>query len=375
MPLSSKVIGEGSFGCVHKPTLECADKKLSYKNKISKVMLTKNAISELKEYAVISKVDKHTDFYLGLPETCRVKQSKYTIKSILKCKRLTKKNANITSKKQLNNMSLIILPDGGLNLKQYIEKIYNQTNKEKTIQSVISFWIECHRLFRGISVFQKHDIMHHDIKPQNIVYDEKKNRVNFIDFGHMRNIKKEIVLSRNSDTRSHPFWNYPFENQFLDKNNYMQFAKRSKKEKDQFYDNFISDLKYDRDTQFVNAFFNFIDNITEYMDINEKNKITNKYLQTFHKMIMNDITKTNYEKFLEKSLRTFDVFSLGMALQTILCYCNDLLDQTIIHSMEELFFNMMTPNVLQRYTIDEAMTKYETILQTFGATFENHNPI
>jgi serine/threonine protein kinase len=182
MPLSSKVIGEGSFGCVHKPTLECADKKVSYKNKISKVMLTKHAISELKEYAVISKVDKRHDFYLGVPEKCKVKQNKYTIKSILNCKRLKRKNNNITSKTMLNKLSLIILPDGGLNLKQFIDKIYNQTNKSNARIRITKFWIECHRLFRGISTFQKHDIMHHDIKPQNIGFNSH-GQLKIFDFG------------------------------------------------------------------------------------------------------------------------------------------------------------------------------------------------
>ena len=365
MSKSSKVIGEGSFGCVHKPSLSCADKKLSYKNKISKVMLTSEAISELKEYAVISKLDKRNDFYLGVPIKCKVKQSNYTIKSMLKCKRLTKKNRNITSKSQLNKMSLIILPDGGLNLKQFIDKIYKQKNREQATKTITKFWLECHRLFRGLSAFQKHDIMHHDIKPQNIVYDEKTNRLNFIDFGHMRNIKKEMSLCRNSDSWSHPFWNYPFENQFLNKDNYMQFARRTKREKDEFFDEFIRDFNQGNDTKFVTAINTFMSYITEHMDISEKTRVINKYLTTFHKMIINDITKENYEQFLEKSLRTFDVFSLGMTLQTILRYCNRLLDQTTIDLLEELFFNMMTPNVLQRYTIDEAMDKFEKILQKF----------
>ena len=60
-----EIIGEGGFGCVFKPSLKCADKKISYKNKISKWMLSKNAVEELQEYAVIAKADSNTDFYTG----------------------------------------------------------------------------------------------------------------------------------------------------------------------------------------------------------------------------------------------------------------------------------------------------------------------
>jgi hypothetical protein len=34
--MGSKVIGEGSYGCVMKPSLPCKNKTISYKNKISK---------------------------------------------------------------------------------------------------------------------------------------------------------------------------------------------------------------------------------------------------------------------------------------------------------------------------------------------------
>ena len=45
----SEVIGEGSYGCVHRPSLQCTKKKVS-KNKISKLMTRKHLDKELKEF-------------------------------------------------------------------------------------------------------------------------------------------------------------------------------------------------------------------------------------------------------------------------------------------------------------------------------------
>ena len=45
-----KVIGEGSYGCVHRPSLTCKDKKIDYKNKISKLMTQKHLNTEIAEY-------------------------------------------------------------------------------------------------------------------------------------------------------------------------------------------------------------------------------------------------------------------------------------------------------------------------------------
>ena len=43
----SEVIGEGSYGCVHRPSLQCTKKKVG-KNKISKLMTRKHLNKELK---------------------------------------------------------------------------------------------------------------------------------------------------------------------------------------------------------------------------------------------------------------------------------------------------------------------------------------
>ena len=32
-----EVIGEGSYGCVHRPSLECNRENINYKNKVSKI--------------------------------------------------------------------------------------------------------------------------------------------------------------------------------------------------------------------------------------------------------------------------------------------------------------------------------------------------
>ena len=47
----SKKIGEGTYGCVHKPSLKCEDNKIisNYNDKISKIMKNKHAQIEMKE--------------------------------------------------------------------------------------------------------------------------------------------------------------------------------------------------------------------------------------------------------------------------------------------------------------------------------------
>ena len=70
--------------------------------------------------------------------------------------------------------------------------IDNLSDTSDTKKKVNEFWVESHRLFRGLLVFKKYGIVHHDLKPQNLVYNIKTGRINFIDFGHMRNFKYEL---------------------------------------------------------------------------------------------------------------------------------------------------------------------------------------
>lgn len=375
----SNVIGEGTYGCVLKPSLHCSNKKLSYKNKISKIMLSKHAEKELSEYTIISKIDKKRDYFVGMPTKCKVKNTTTTIKSINKCKHLKKKYKN--TQKNLKNMDLLIIEDGGVDLVNYSRNLMKSERTIENIRKNKKMWIEVHRLFRGIILFQKYNILHNDIKPQNIVFNEKMNRLNFIDFGIMKNSNTEIKKAKKSENwfYDYAFWNYPLEMQYLNKDVYIKLSERSIHEKNKLFSNLINDIKHNVDNEFVNSFKIFMEYITYNKSKDQELHIVNKYLSTFQKLVTEQIQKDKYEIFLKKSVNTIDVYGLGMALQYLLNNCKHLLTPIIIQSMETCFFNMTTPNLLQRYTIDEAIDAYETFLmdseflKDFGFTIENHS--
>jgi len=384
MSIESEVVGEGSFGCVIKPSLPCSDKNISYKNKISKVMLSKEAVKELKEYAIISKIDKQNDFYLGNPTLCHVKNTKGSIKAIDKCNQLKKKYLQKkTVKDNINKFDLLVMNDGGINLKMLSSMIENMPYTAENTKKVKQIWIEMHRLFHGLSIFQKHDILHHDIKPQNIVFNMDENRVNFIDFGHMRNIKAEKQKCLESDNwiYDYPFWNYPLEIQFLNKKDYSNFAYKSNNEKNRFFTTLLDDLHKDSETKFVDAFRIFIDYIVHKKSDSEEKNIINKYLFAYQKMIIDQIKPDKYNDFLNKSLKTIDVYGLGMSLYYLLNCSRKFLEKAVIDSMEDCFFNMTTSDVGKRFIIEQSIDIFESILiesgfmEEFGIVFEKHEII
>jgi serine/threonine protein kinase len=372
-----EVIGEGAYGCVHKPSLLCKNKNISYKNKISKIMLSKEAVKELKEYALISRIDKNNEYYVGMPTTCSVKNTTQAIKAVNKCKNIKKKYFRRGTVKQgLSKMSLLVMSDGGKDLKamgSYFDKLSDTSD---TVKKVKEFWVEIHRLFRGLLTFQKYGIVHHDVKPQNLVYNISTNRVNYIDFGHMRNIKHELEKCDRSDNwiYDYPFWNYPFEIQFLNRGEYMHFVNKSKKEKEQFIIEFIDDLKKDRDTKFTTAFRIFMDYMLRGRSKADEKILCDRYIMDFKKTVLEHMKI--YDEFAKRSIESIDIYGLGMSLQFVLAYTKRFMESGIVKELEECFFRMTTANLMERYTAEEAVDAFESALEIAGyAAFEKNAPI
>jgi serine/threonine protein kinase len=363
MPIKpSEVIGEGSYGCIHKPSLICKDnKKVSYKHKISKLLLTENAITELQEYMLISQSDKNGDFFLGVPDLCKVKPTENAIKSIRKCKKLTKKNNNkLITQNQLKNYSVLVMKYGGIDLEKLGLEFGKMTTKETTRNKAIVFWKETARLFAGIATFLKYDIIHFDLKPHNIVYDKKTGRLNFIDFGHMRKISDVITScqnSRNGLTES-AFWNYPFEIQFLNQDQFLKVAQLNEEERRTWYLNLKTQLKDD----FVTAYDTFTDMFTENMTKEEKMRIDEIYQSDFFKTLNEQLMIEDYDDFLEKSIKTVDIYGLGLSLQYMLNYTRHLLPPDFVKKMSELFYFMTTPDLSKRYTLEDAIEYYKSAI-------------
>jgi serine/threonine protein kinase len=235
---SSAVIGEGAYGCIHKPSLTCKENKIqNYKNKVSKVLAKSNAKIELEEYNSIENADKSREYYLGKPVECSVDNTPTNIQAIEKCKN------GKDLLKNLGDLSLLVMEDGGINLKEYADRMEGWPATPENADKTERFFIEFHRIFHGIAVFLEKGILHFDMKPQNIVFVPESERMNIIDFGLTVTLKDklaEIESSTNGMARYH--WSYPFEFFFLNKKDYQTFAKIPKTKKEAYYQSVLREI-------------------------------------------------------------------------------------------------------------------------------------
>ena len=357
---TSKFIGEGTFGCVHKPPMECNSKKRRNKNDISKLMTSINAIKELKEFAFIKSADKEKEFYLGKPSECKPARILSNIRSISSCP-----SGNFNALR-MDDYSLLVMKYGGQDLSIFGDEVRTWTKTKEHVDAIELFWLEVVRLFYGLNVLHDNDILHHDLKPQNIVYDRVANRVNFIDFGFMEKKSTRIAQAKRSNSwlgdKHH--WSFPLEAVYWNKNRYIYAATRRKSEK--AYDEFADSVAYNCGHFFTsvihfNANTSKIDNVAA---VGTKN--------AFRNVLKFEPTDESYNRFIDKSIDSVDTYGLGIALMFVLHRSKHLLSDEFYKNVMNLGVNMLDGRVFLRSTPEQLLAQYEDLLTNSGL-LEKHN--
>jgi serine/threonine protein kinase len=387
------VIGEGAYGCIHKPSLLCKGKPISsYKNKVSKILPKEDAKVELAEYSKIREIDKSQEYYLGYPTECDVANIPTNIQAIDKCE----KGKELLDK--LDELSLLVMTDGGINLQEYVNKMENAPATPENITKMERFFIEFHRIICAINMYLKHGILHCDMKPQNVVFSESTGKMNIIDFG-LTTAQKDLLTqsqkSKNQLARYH--WSYPFEMFFLNKNVYMFFAKLSKEQRERYYQSILysisgprqraatggtssSNVDKEKTTppEYVEAIQGFYSYIFDHTTASEEFK---QHMAGFYQTVVIEMTIANYNAFLKKSIQSIDVYGTGITLLYVVKKTKHLLSPKLYDDLYELGYSMVSTQLSERITASELLDRYESILtendimKKYSKYFKNHKVV
>ena len=361
-----KVIGQGTYGCVHKPSLKCKSRKKNYKNKISKYLLTKYADTEMKEYNKINKVDPEKNFFLGKPTKCLPDDNNKTKQAIKPC------NFN----KDIEHFSLLVMNDGGEDLEQFATRFAKLPVTNENIKKMELFWIEAQRILLGLTVFQEKGVVHNDLKAQNIVYNEELNRMNFIDFG-MMTTKNNIIKKSKKSIYIYGIlhWSYPFETQFLNYDEYRDFAILSDNEKNRLYFQPILKSLNKGESSDYKTFFS---TVFEHLKGDIKLKAIQNFMDDYQDFLFDEIKIEKYTHNINKCVDTFDVYGTGLAFIRVLAKTYKFIKFDFSNDLSEIFTYMLTPHLPSRFDATEALFKFESVLEKHGILkkhnkfFENH---
>lgn len=199
--MKNKLIGQGSYGCVVKPSLECKTKH-DYTNKVSKIMSDKDAIEEQKEMEIFKNMAGIDEFAMAYPEVCKPKLNN-AFKNIIKDCRATPVKRQLLYK-NYSNISMLLLDDGGVDIHHFIYKLFPKlSNHDKSV-----FFTSILNLLKGLEFFVDNNIIHHDIKMPNMVYNIETGKAKYIDFGLMNRIDKFIETAKKNKNARAVSWSY-----------------------------------------------------------------------------------------------------------------------------------------------------------------------
>jgi serine/threonine protein kinase len=359
---TSEVIGEGTYGCVHSPSLTCKDSpNMIYNNKVSKILKKSDATIELNEYNKLKDADTHDEFYLGIPDKCEID---YDIE--LNKKAIEKCQIGKDVLRKMDQYKLIIMGDGGINLMNYSDNLSKLPISDISKEKCELFLLETLRLFKGLKVFEKNGLIHHDLKPQNIVYNEKTNRLNFIDFGLMvsRNkIIKEASAGKYNFAIFH--WSFPWELEFINSVSFRDLYNNPRNQ-----DNQVNTVKHELEQRKGN----YYDHASNFFYFAlDKNSTMSKYKQDcadyflgYERTIYNNGKELKYKKFVDSSVRTIDVFGLGITLNYWFHSAKKHLPQEIVTDLNILYAKMIEPELVRRPHINELLDEMKHILLSSG---------
>lgn len=349
------VIGKGSYGCVHKPPMKCK-RQSRKKGSVSKLLVRGEANNEMNEFEYISNADKKHKMYLGKPTMCDIDEIDTNVTAMNAC---NSHNSNKYDSTQLSKYALLVMKDGGQDLTQFADDVYkNWKVTPANINKIELFWLEASRLFYGLKVFQDSGLMHHDLKPQNIVYNASINRLNYIDFGFMTRKSEIVEMAKESGYwSSTPHWSFPWENQFLNRNIYNNLVRKNPKKNIKIY----KELGLDA----WSAFAVFFQQILPFGVEAHTSDMAKQMLFSYLRMII-ECERIGYDDFLTKSIDTTDSYGVGIALLYVLNRTSKYISVELFGKLEPLFANMVHPDLFVRYDVDGLMLQFETIMQESG---------
>jgi len=375
MPKTRKVIGEGSYGCVQDPSLHCTHipkPNFDYNGYVSKLMKTKRAEEELAEFVKFHRYDPNDEYHLGTPIMCKPDLIEAGVMAdVEQCKKLSP-----DVKANPDNYDLLVMKYGGPDLKIFCKSKINQFLKTNKEQKSDKFWLEVHHLIKGLQFFRDSGIVHNDLKPQNILYDTKTNKLMFIDFGLMQTKREIIRTSKNNTNNQAVFhWSYPLDCGLMDYNDYSKYRRGITNGyrtlvKEELTGMLVSNSKKNttglalKRPESFGLFFSYINPTGKDMTTDAKYAFVDDFFDGLDEMV-----KLDYDDYLDDVIDSIDVYGLGFTLQYILnCFKrHNAVSQDFFNLASSLFSRMYDSNPDNReLNIYDLLDEYESILLGTG---------
>ena len=173
-------IAEGTYGCGFFPHLQCTNAKKN-KTAMGKIFSDPESMTEEQQGSrIINALDPSNTFTIPFYESCTTDLSTAPeYENVKYCS-----HANALMHDGIKQTEQLLYRFGGIDLQNLVKDFASY--KKLYIDDFIHLLIP---IIKGIIVIQSEEYIHCDIKPPNILYDEKKGKLFLIDFGLLTKFK------------------------------------------------------------------------------------------------------------------------------------------------------------------------------------------
>lgn len=270
-------LDSGGFGCVYK-NLPCRndDPEENQDKYVEKMQLEKYALYELKMGEIIKKIEHYDSYFAPLLKTCDIDISVLDEK-LQQCEAIQKsrrgENIITTKIKNLGNKSISKIVEEW-------DKEYIQNQPKQFMRLFLESFLY---LLHSISILQENQIIHNDLKENNIMYDETNKCPIVIDFGMSVDIRnnidfKKICLTEDcQDKEEIHFFEYPFFSRCFEQNLMSKI-----------YKGYLPEKNYTTQKELLGHLEDFIQNQSEQ--------------NNFHKMFQQEEDKNLFRTFYQSKI-------------------------------------------------------------------------
>jgi len=363
--MSSPVsIGEGAYGCVLRPYIKC-DGTTGTDNYISKFFFIKKSYyNELSIQKKIRKIGFDTrGFTIKMKSNCKINLEKKA-----NIKELSRNSCGIYDKEVYQ----IVFEFGGTDLKGLFKK--DETKAKLRTMDLRKLLKKMDNVFKGLCELDKLNLVHFDIRPDNILYNFEKDKFYIIDFGLMRTMDEIFSKYNIQSFYEEPHKSYPNEL------NILGFFNDEGLETTMGYERINSNMFLISLRTKLASFDSSSKNqehIRKIMEINDyiANELTDKFQETLE-ILKKDFKRNMSDKSLNEFVRNIcndiknkvDVYMLGLLLYEFLISIflnipNNISIPNIPFGIYDLIKEMIHINPCERITIHEAYHKFKQIFQ------------
>jgi serine/threonine protein kinase len=336
--IGGNILDEGGYGCVYYPSINCrTGKENKNKKHITKIQI-ENSVSnnEYKIGEIIKKIRNYKKMFVPVIQKCPIKINKLDDKIIDECNILT--NLKIKDKNRKRN--LVMMKTRYIENKIFLH-YFNDLQPHKKLIKYVEFY---KYLLNSLDKLQENNLVHYDLKGNNILVDLKNEIPLIIDFGLTININK--ITKENIQTKLIYAYDYALYSPELNYIAYLYTKNKNPSKNDiiQISENIFSTI----DNKILNYYYskNFRDNYK---------KLLTDTLLKYREQSVDEI----YKEFTKKMWKKCDIYSLGIMYMRLFKTIFKNYNHPFIIFFNKILLNNIHPNPYMRISTKEIIEKID----------------